>query len=248
MDIWKYYSITHREHVVLNPTSEDNLTRLIELLRLERGARVADFGSGKGEFLIRLAETYDVVGLGVDISPYFIEDARQRQARRMPQAHLNFVRADGASAEVEPQTLHMASCIGASWIFGGYQQTLQSLTRMVVSEGWVIIGEPYLRRDPSPDYLKASDDADGVGTHLQNAEAGERFGLNFVLALVSDERDFDLYDGLQWYAADQYACTHPDDPDLPELMERIAKTKSTFLRWGRDTIGWAIYMFRRTEV
>ena len=37
---------------------------------------------------------------------------------------------------------------------------------------------------------------------------------------------------------------HPDDPDLPELLERVAKDKSVYLRWGRDTVGWAIYVFR----
>ena len=28
VDTWKFYDITHREHVVCNPTSEDKLARL----------------------------------------------------------------------------------------------------------------------------------------------------------------------------------------------------------------------------
>ncbi len=38
MDTWKFYDITHREHVVCNPTSEEKLARLVELLRLPPGA------------------------------------------------------------------------------------------------------------------------------------------------------------------------------------------------------------------
>ena len=40
MDIWKYYDITHREHVVCNPTNEDKLQRLVDLLRPSTRARI----------------------------------------------------------------------------------------------------------------------------------------------------------------------------------------------------------------
>lgn len=55
MDTWKFYDITHREHVVCNPTSTDKLARLVGLLRLPAEACVVDIACGKGEFLIRLA-------------------------------------------------------------------------------------------------------------------------------------------------------------------------------------------------
>jgi hypothetical protein len=28
------------------------------------------------------------------------------------------------------------------------------------------------------------------------------------------------------------------------LVERVSKAKVGYLRWGRDTLGWAIYIFR----
>jgi len=31
---------------------------------------------------------------------------------------------------------------------------------------------------------------------------------------------------------------------LAEVVERVNKARSAHLRWGRDTLGWAIYMFR----
>ena len=83
MDIWKFYDITHSEHVVCNPTSEEKLARLVELLRLRPDARVVDIACGKGEFLIRLAEAYGVRGLGVDLSPFFIAAAEKRLKARV---------------------------------------------------------------------------------------------------------------------------------------------------------------------
>jgi hypothetical protein len=55
MDTWKFYDITHREHVVCNPTSEEKLARLVDLLGLPTDAQVVDVACGKGEFLIRLS-------------------------------------------------------------------------------------------------------------------------------------------------------------------------------------------------
>jgi len=145
----------------------------------------------------------------------------------------------------EPHSLALASCIGASWVFGGHAATLEALSDMVEPDGWVVVGEPYWRQEPSEDYLEASGLTRGdFGTHSGNVEAGELRGLDLVHTFVSNEDDWDTYEGLQWYATAEYARSHPDDQDLRELLERVAKAKAVYLRWGRGTLGWAIYAFR----
>jgi SAM-dependent methyltransferase len=245
MDMWKFYDITHREHVVCNPMSEEKLTRLVGLLRLSTGAQVVDIACGKGEFLIRLAEAYGVRGVGIDMSPFFIAEAERSIAGRA--SGITFTRMDGADFKPDaPERFDLASCLGASWIFGGHANTLEALSRMVKPGGFVIVGEPYWLREPSEDYLKAVGVAkEDFGSHLSNAEAGERRGLDLIHTIVSSGDDWDRYEGLQWYATAEYARIHPDDPDLPTVVERVAKEKDAFLRWGRDTMGWAIYLFRR---
>ena len=46
---------------------------------------------------------------------------------------------------------------------------------------------------------------------------------------------------------DIYICLtkNPDDPDNEELKKRIEKAKSDYLLYGRDTLGWAIYVFKK---
>ena len=90
MDILKFFDITHRHNLICNPTSPEKLDGLVELLRLPSGAPVVDIASGKGEFLVRLAETYGVSGFGIDISPHFIRDARTRLKARVPQSEVIF--------------------------------------------------------------------------------------------------------------------------------------------------------------
>ncbi|MBI2331391.1 MAG: class I SAM-dependent methyltransferase, partial [Chloroflexi bacterium] len=150
MDIWKFYDITHREHVICNPTSEEKLTRLVELLCLPTDAQVVDIACGKGEFLIRLAETYRARGIGIDISPFHIADAKRRLEARASGADIIFTEMNGSDFKPdEPHSLDLASCIGASWVFGGHANTLEALNRMVRPGGWVIVGEPYWRQEPS---------------------------------------------------------------------------------------------------
>ena len=93
MDMWKFYDVTHREHVILNPTNGSKLAELVRLLGLPRGARVLDIACGKAEFLIRLAEAYGVCGIGVDISPFFAAEAERRLKER---GHAVIVAAEGA--------------------------------------------------------------------------------------------------------------------------------------------------------
>jgi SAM-dependent methyltransferase len=246
MDTWKFYDITHREHAVCNPTNDDKLARLVGLLRLPAEARVVDIACGKGEFLIRMAEAYGIRGIGIDLSPFCIAEAQRRLQMRAPKADVVFSQMNGSDFRPdEPRIPTLASCIGASWVFGGHAETLDALSGMVAPGGWVIVGEPYWRQEPSEEYLAASGlSRNAFGTHAGNAEAGEVLGLELVHTLVSSTDDWDNYEGLQWYAAAEYARRHPDDPDLPELLERVAKGKAEYLRWARDTLGWAIYVFR----
>jgi SAM-dependent methyltransferase len=247
MDKWKFFDITHREHVLCNPMSIEKFEQLIGLLRLDQEARVLEIATGKGEFIIRLAERYGVCGVGVDLSPYCIADARKKHSQRVPDAQLSFVEMDGADYEPEKlESFDLAACIGASWIFGGHRGTLEFLRRMTAPGGWIVVGEPYWRKEPAEEYLEAiGEDGSTYGTHYENVITGERLGLALMYTLVSDLDDWDRYEGLQWYAVEDWAHGCPDDPDMEEVLRRVRESKKTYLKWGRDTLGWGIYVFRK---
>jgi SAM-dependent methyltransferase len=246
MDIRNFYRITHQHHVICNPISQEKLENLVELLQLPYGATVLDLACGKGEFLVRLGETYGVSGLGIDISPHFVRDARERLKARVPESGIIFQEIDGAAFVPDaPRSYTLASCIGASWVFGGYGATLDALNRFVAPSGWIIVGEPFWLREPTAECLVAFEATrSSFGTHAENAAAGEARGLELAYSLVSSEDDWDRYEGLQWYSVSEYARAHPEDPDLPEIVGRVRKERDVFLRWGRETLGWAIYVFR----
>jgi hypothetical protein len=69
-------------------------------------------------------------------------------------------------------------------------------------------------------------------------------GLRVIAQEQAIGVDWDRYEGLQWRAMAEYTRTDRDDADLLELLKRVAKEKSAYLRWGRDALGWVIYVFR----
>ena len=58
LDIWKFFGITHKNHVVCNPMSTVKIDEMIELLKLDSESWVLDIACGKGEMLTRIAERY----------------------------------------------------------------------------------------------------------------------------------------------------------------------------------------------
>lgn len=246
MDKWKYFDITHREHVFCNPMSIEKFEELVALMRLEPGEQVLEIAMGKGEFIIRLTERYSIEGVGVDLSPYCVADARGKHRKRVPDTQLSFLEMDGANYQPEgSQSFDLAACIGASWIYGGHRETLEALKGMVAKGSWIVVGEPYWRQEPVAEYLEAIGEERGMyGTHRDNVEVGKECGLEMVYTLVSSQDDWDKYEGLQWYAAVEWASGHPEDPDAEEVLKRVHENRDAYLRWGRETLGWAIYVFK----
>jgi SAM-dependent methyltransferase len=244
MNRWKYFAIGHEHHSVCNPLSEAKLDELIALLQLPDPSRVLDIACGKAEFLVRSAVRWRCSGVGVDLSPYFVAEARSRVSLAGLEPAIEIIEANGSDYDGVPASFDAVACLGASWIWGGLEGTLRALTAWTKPGGVVVVGEPFWRATPSPDHLAASElTPSSFGTHLGNVETGLALGLGLLHTIVSSPDDWDRYVGHQWFAAEQYATRNPGDPDVPELMARTRKGRDHYLRWGREELGWAVYLF-----
>lgn len=244
MDIWKFFAVGHRNHVYCNPMSEAKFDEIIERLALPEGASVLDIACGKAELLVRCVQRWGCTGVGVDQSPFFVADARARVAEAGVSDAVTIEEGEGSEYEAAPESVDAASCIGASWIFGGHAETLARLAEWVRPGGLVIAGEPCWLKEPDPAYLKATGlAAETFDTHHGNVRVGLEQGLRFLYAVAADTDDWDRYEGLQCDAAERYAQDHPEDADVPAILHEIRKRRDEYLRFGRDGLGWAVYVF-----
>ena len=247
LDTWKFFDVTHKYHEILNPMSATKIDELIELFDLDPKAEVLDIACGKGEILTRIAERYTISGIGVDISPFFVTDAKQKLKERVPNSHIEILNMDGADYKPN-QLFDLSMCIGASWVYKGHKETLRTLKYWTKPGGLILVGEPFWLKEPEDAYLTAAGETiDDFGTHYENVLAGTEEDLFLLYTLVSSQDDWDRYTALRWYSTVRFAEENKDDPDVTEIVRRINHEKATYLQWGRDTVGWAIYLFKNPD-
>jgi SAM-dependent methyltransferase len=246
VDKWKFYAVTHRDHVIMNPLSSEALDEVLNLASIPAHARVLDIGSGKGELLIRFARLGAKAGIGVELSPYTAREGRERVRALAPEADITMVEEDGAAFAAQPESFDVTACLGASWIFGGHRGTLRALARWTRPGGLVLVAEPFWRIPPAPDYLASQElRAEELGSHASNLTDGVTEGLIPLFARAAEATEWDRYEGLQWHAAEEWARENPSDPDRVEILRKVRENRDAFLRWGRDTVGDGVYLFRK---
>lgn len=247
--MWKYYDITHRLHTLLNPMSEEKVRQMISILKIPEGAKVLDLGCGKGEFLRLAAHHTNIQGVGVDLSPYYLEEAKNFKTEFTNGSTLKYVEQDGREfVEHTSETFDVTICMGASWIFDNYSGTLQALMAITKPGGMIIFGEPYWKNEPSEAYLDAAQtEKEMFQTYAGNVKIGEEFGLRPIYAIQSNLDEWDKYEWLQTRAVDLYLQSHSDDPDNDDLVSTLQNSFHAYINEGRDVLGWAIYVFTKVS-
>jgi SAM-dependent methyltransferase len=245
MNFWKLMDILHSKQLIMNPMRDEKFTRFCEALNLPEHSRIIDVGCDKGEFLIRLYNLYAISGIGIDKSPYCIDECKHQKAERAPTAEIDYLLMDGKDY-VAHENFDLACCMGASWIWGGIKSTLSALSEMTRLEGLVVLGEPYWKKEPADEFLRLEEiKRSNYHTHKENVLIGDQLGLTCIYTLASDTEDWDSYETLHWWAVSEYADKHPEDHDLPEIWKNMVKFREIYLKYGRDTLGWCLYVYRK---
>lgn len=248
MDRNRFSAIAHRNHAFSHPISEQKIRKMIQIVSPKPQDKVIDIGAGKCELLIRLVENYKITATAIELYDGAIEEAKRRASSRIPEGSIEFI-VDDANAAVErceQAGYDLGICIGSTHALGGFENTIQTLKRLVKKNGYILIGEGYWKQTPRAEYLEALGGADEseCKSHADTVNAGAELGLIPLWSYVANEDDWDDYEWLYSLSVENYCLENPEDPDFEAMIERIRTWRQTYLKWGRDTLGFGLYLYR----
>ncbi|TDE22713.1 class I SAM-dependent methyltransferase [Nonomuraea mesophila] len=241
----RFHEIAESNHRTLNPLTDEKLDLLGRICRISPGSRQLDLACGKGELLSRWAADYGIQGVGVDISKVFLEAARLRAVELGVGDQVALVEANAATYEDTPESFDIVSCIGATWIGNGLQGTLSLMRRHLRRNGIALVGECFWTTPPPEEAYEALGIADGLFTSLAGtADRIEDSGFELLEMVLSDQDGWDRYVASQWWTISDWLRDNPDDPDAPALREFLARARRSHLEYGRDYLGWGVFVIR----
>jgi SAM-dependent methyltransferase len=235
----RYFVVAESAHELQNPTSPEKVIEVGARIGLGPESRVLDIASGRGGPALFLASEYGCTIEGIEISPDFHAVAVERIEASGLSERVSFRVADASKEELPPETFDAAFCLGASFVWGSLAATLDALEQTVRPGGHVVVGEPYWRRLPLPqDYEERTLPFTTLEGTVDIFETG---GLVVTSMVVSSEDDWDNYETPHWSAVEKWLAENPGDPDAADIRRRHERAKRTYLRYGREYLGWAMF-------
>ena len=236
----RYFTVAESTHELQNPTSKEKVLLLGRRLGLGPESRVLDIASGRGGPALVLAEAFGCRVRGIEIAPEFHTTSVERAAAFGLSELVSFELGDASAATLEPETYDAALCLGASFVYRSLADTTDALAPAVRPGGYVVVGEPYWRRLPLPDDYE--DRRDPWTTLEGTVVIFETSGLPVVSVIASSVDDWDRYETLHWQTVERWLADNPEDGTAPEIRARHERYKLTYLRHGRELLGWAIFV------
>lgn len=243
MDIPRIFTISESEHRIHNPFTAEKYATLGHALRMKPGTRILDLGSGSGEMLCTWARDYGVTGTGVDISPLFTTQAKQRAEELGVSEYVHFIHND-AAGYIGKEKHDVAACVGATWIAGGVAGTIDLLAKSLKPGGIILIGEPYWRQIPATEAIAHACGVSSVADFHPLPELVaffDQLGYDVVEMVLADPQGWDRYEAAKWMTMRRWLEENPDDECAQEVRTELTVAPKRHVTWTREYFGWGVF-------
>lgn len=242
MNFLDFKDIAESEMELVNPISAEKVVQIGRLAGLASGKGVIDFGCGYAEALVLWAENFHIRGVGIDIRPRAIKRAREKIAAHHLQSRIEIVEGNGAEYQFSPHSYHLASCIGASFIWGDYRQALQALKKAILPQGRIVIGEPYWQTEDVPAEFALTQPE--IHREAQLLEITRLCGLDVAYVLRASPDDWDRYEAGNWLGLLRWIEANPEHPERQQVIDHLHESQEEYFRYGRQFFGWAMFLLQ----
>ena len=241
----RFSFLAHSEHDLCNPMGDEKTNLVINTLPLHAHHRVVDVGSGKGEWALRIIERFGCSVTAIEPAVAFATESMKRAVARhhASRFELETCRAEEFFAREDLRSFDAALCIGSSHAFRDLRATLSTLRPHVRPGGTVVIGEGYWRQTPSREYLASfGGTPDELTSHDSNVRIMMEAGFTPTYASTASIDEFDHYEWRYSRGIEHFVRDNPSDPDAHAMLEKSRKWRDGYLKWGRETMGFGLYV------
>ena len=237
MDFLQIMTLAEKYLHLINPTSVEKILRVGEHLQLQRGDRLLDFGCGFAEPLVLWAKEFEFSAVGLEFREETCSRAKERIEGAGLSDRIEVICTNAADYPYEAKAFDVATCLGASFIWGGVEPALKALSNVIHEKGRIAIGEPYWKTDPPLVDL-------GFSVHSEHEllEIIHERGLVLRYIVRSSEDDWDQYETGNWYALTEWLRENPDHPEREDVRTHLRKAQDEYTQFTRAHLGWAIYL------
>ena len=141
-------------------------------------------------------------------------------------------------------------CLGSSHAFAdaerAYPVALECLGKSVPTNGKILVGECFWRKEPHEGYLDLIGEPIGIyRTFQENIDRAEEVGLELLEADQATLGEWDRFEEDHLRRSEINASEAPDDMRLTDILKAKQRWYAGYKRWGRDTLGFGFYIFRK---
>ncbi|CAM3878889.1 class I SAM-dependent methyltransferase [Vibrio aquimaris] len=229
-----------------NPIKPSCIDNLLDNLWLNEDSLILDVGCGNGELIKKVLEKFNCQAVVIEIDELEIAKAKENLESYLD--NITFHTSAFKDVELPKGVFDACFSLGSTQAFGdgseAIDNALSEMKSLIVANGVILLGEGYWRKEPDKEYLLATGiDPFELRSNLQNIEAGKQLDLECIYVVHSSYQDWDTFESSFWMASERELLLDPDNVELLDKVNTRRNWKDAYLKWGRETMGFALYLF-----
>lgn len=245
----RFSHIAHRGMRYHNPLHPDKIHRVLRYLDLPENSEVLEIGSGPGELLCELSQLYESSQVtGVDPSQESMAIARDRLAQISFKSPPRLIEKPISEVPIPKNSQDCIVALGASHALGTYDDFVREARSWLKDAGLLLVADGYWKQPPPQEYLDFLGCPESAYRSLSESIAfTESLGFHELYTTVSSQEEWDEYEGRYLFNIESYAHKNPNDEATSGYLSKIRRWRRGYLNWGRDSLGFALHLFRKSH-